>query len=223
MGNFAVQRKSMVESQVLPSDVTDRRILRVMLDVPRELFVPADVRPIAYSDHDLPLAPAGKGRAVRQLLTARVHAKLMQHLDLEAGSVVLDVGCGTGYGAAVLARLAQTVVGLECDADLAAQAARNLASLSVDNVGVVTGPLPAGWESEGPYDAILVEGALTAAPEMLLRQLKDGGRLVAVLSDGGVGKATLWRRSGLHFAPRTLFDAHAAVLPGFERAPEFVF
>lgn len=223
MGNFAMQRKNMVESQVRPSDVVDRRILRAMLELPRELFVPDDVRPLAYMDRDLPLSAQAETGGGRCLLPPNVHARLIQALELEEGAIVLDVGCGTGYASAVMARLAQTVVGLESDQDLAELASRTLTSLSIDNVVIVVGSLPAGWPSEGPYDAILLNGAVSVVPATLLEQLKDGGRLAAMVTDSGVSTATLWQRSGPHFSSRVLFDAAAAPLPGFERVPQFVF
>lgn len=223
MGNFALQRKNMVESQVRPSDVVDRRILRAMLEIPREVFVPEDFRPLAYMDRDVPILTEGDPRNARTLLSPRVHAKMIQALDLEENAIVLDVGCGTGYGSAIMARLAQTVVGLECEPALAEAATKALSALSIDNVAIVVGPLPAGWPSEGPYDAILLNGVVPEVPVALLDQLKDGGRLAAIVSDAGVNRATLWQRSGSHFSSRSLFEAAAGPLPGFERKPEFVF
>ncbi len=222
MGNFAVQRKNMVDSQVRPADVVDRRILRAMQEIPRELFVPADTRQLAYIDNEVRISPRSDAEA-RYLVAASVHARLIQFLDLDDHAIVLDVGCGTGYGSAVLARLAQTVVALECDPALAEAATQTLSALSIDNVVVVVGSLPAGWASEGPYDAILLSGAVPEVPAELLNQLKDGGRLTAVVADGGMSKAMLWQRSGPHFSSRTLFDAAAAPLPGFEREAQFVF
>ena len=222
MGNFAVQRKNMVESQVRPSDIVDRRIIRAMLDIPREVFVPEDVRPLAYSDREVRITPAAAA-ATRCLLTSSVLATLIQALELDEQAVVLDVGCGTGYGSAVLSRIAQTVVGLESDPALAETATKTLSTLSMDNVVVVTGELPAGWPGEAPYDAILLNGSVPEVPTALMNQLKDGGRLAAVVTDGAVGKATLWQRSGSHFSPRVVADAAAATLPGFERKPQFVF
>ena len=223
MGNFAVQRKNMVESQVRPSDVVDRRVLRAMQEIPRELFVPAAVRPLAYIDNDVQILPASGSEPARYLMAPSVHARLVQFLELDDHAIVLDVGCGTGYGSAVMARLAQTVVGLESDPVLAESATKTLSALSVDNVVIVVGSLPAGWPSEGPYDAILLNGAVSEVPAALLNQLKDGGRLAAIVADAGMSNATLWKRSGSYFSPRTLFDAGAEMLPGFARDPQFVF
>ncbi len=219
MTDYATQRKSMVDSQVRPSDVTDRAIPRAMLDVPRHAFVPEAVREIAYMDDDLKISD-GKG-AARYLLAPRVLAKLMQHLEIARGNRVLDVGCATGYSTAVLAHLGARVVALECDSELAEQCRAALAGM--ENVQVVDGPLTAGAPSQGPYDAILVNGAVSDIPAALRDQLKDGGRLVAVEVRGGVGKAVIWKRIGTRFDSRELFDASAALLPGFEPKREFVF
>lgn len=222
MVNFAVQRKNMVESQVRPADVVDRRIIRAMLEIPRELFVPRDVRPLAYSDREVRITPCADTKA-RYLMAPSVLARLIQFLELGDDHIVLEVGCGTGYGSAVMATLAQTVVGLESDPALAEAATETLSAVGVDNVVTVVGSLPAGWPNEGPYDAILLSGSVPQVPSALLQQLKDGGRLAAVVTDAGTSKAMIWWRSGSHFSPRPLFDAAAGPLPGFERQPEFVF
>lgn len=221
MGNAVVQRTNMVEGQVRTSDVTDRRILRAMLDVPREIFAPAEMQPLAYFDQDLRVS--GADQPPRYILAASVFARMAQALDIHSENVVLDVGCATGYSSAILARLAQTVVGVEVETALAETATQILSGLSVDNVVVVSGPLDAGWPNEGPYDAILVNGAIAVPPTKLIEQLSDGGRLAAVLADGVSGQATLWQRSGSHVSSRSLFDAAAAPLPGFQRTPQFVF
>ncbi len=222
MVNFAVQRENMVESQVRPADVVDRRIIRAMLEIPREVFVPEEVRPLAYMDRDVPVSPRSEARP-RFMMSPSVHARLIQFLELEDNAVVLDVGCGTGYGSAIMARLAQTVVALECDPGLAETATKTLSELGVDNVVVVVGSLPAGWPGEGPYDAIILNGSVPEAPATLLDQLRDGGRLAAIEADGGLSKARIWQRSGQNVSARTLFDAAARPLPGFERQPQFVF
>ena len=216
MTDFAIQRKCMVDTQVRPSDVTDRRIIRAMLDVPREAFVPAALQPIAYMDEPLRVAAGG-----RTLLAPRTFAKLLQNLDVAADSAVLDIGGATGYSATVLAKLAGRVVAVESAPALLDQARNNLQGL--DRVKLVAGDLAVGAAGDGPYDAILVNGAVEEIPAALLDQLKDRGRLAAILIEKGVGRATLWRRYGMQFDRRALFDAGATLLPGFERRAEFVF
>jgi protein-L-isoaspartate(D-aspartate) O-methyltransferase len=144
-------------------------------------------------------------------------------LELLPDDHVLDVGCATGYSAALLGRLASEVVALEEDADLAAIASRLLKKLGASNVKVVTGPLPAGWPQAAPYDAILLQGSAEVVPEALTAQLKDGGRLAAVVGSGRSAKATVYIRSGGVVSARPVFDAAIPMLPGFARPPQFVF
>jgi protein-L-isoaspartate(D-aspartate) O-methyltransferase len=215
MTDFATARRNMVDGQVRTADVTDLRILAAMLDIPRERFVAKAPAELAYLDIDLPV---GEGR---RLLKPMVLAKMIQAADPAAGSRVLDVGCATGYGAAVLARVAGQVVALEQDAALA-QAARS-ALASQPNVTVVSGPLTAGWPQGSPYDVIILEGATEIPPDAYLAQLKDGGRLVCVLGGGPGARAMLYSRSGDELGGRAIFDANAALLPGFAKAPVFAF
>jgi protein-L-isoaspartate(D-aspartate) O-methyltransferase len=216
----AIQRKNMVESQVRPSDVTDRRIIRAMLELPREQFVSERVRDLAYMDGPVEV-PASPGSASRSLLPARVFAKLVQAAEIEPDADVLDVGAATGYSSAVLARLGGRIVALEADGALA-NSARSLLSGDA-KVHFVEGNLSEGWPAEGPYDAIVVEGAIEDVPSLLLDQLKDGGRLVAIFGSGRTGRAVLWRRDGGAFGRVDIFDANADPLPGFQKAHEFAF
>jgi protein-L-isoaspartate(D-aspartate) O-methyltransferase len=213
----------MVESQVRTSDVTDRSLLRAMLEIPRETFVPASMRELAYMDAEVRIASSVKGGAPRALMAPRTFAKLVQLAEIEASDIVLDVGTCTGYSAAVLARVAERVIALECDERLAEEATRLLRSLSIDNATVIRSDLAEGHVEESPYDAIIVEGAIVERPSRLLEQLKDRGRLVAVVTEGPLGKAVIWRRFGSTFDETAAFDATACMLPGFEKAPEFIF
>jgi len=222
----AVQRTNMVDSQIRPSDVTDRRIIGAMLEIPREQFVPASWRSLAYIDDEVPLTTpvmGGAQRQVRTLMPPRDFARLVQLAEISPGDVVLDVGCGTGYSAAVLGRLAETVVALETDPELAEIAGKLLSETSYDNVATVTGDLAAGYPDEGPYDAIVIEGLVEEVPFSLLDQLKDGGRLVAICKAGPLSRAVLWRRLGATLDERDAFEATAAPLPGFSKPKEFTF
>jgi protein-L-isoaspartate(D-aspartate) O-methyltransferase len=221
MIDAARQRTNMVESQILTSDVTDRRILRAMGELPRERFVPSDYAALAYIDEAVPLEAKARGSARRWLMAPRVFAKLLQLAEIGEADRVLDVGAGTAYSAAVLGKIAKTVIALECDGQLAAAAKKNLAALALDNVRVVEGPLADGWVDEGPYDAIVLEGSVSEPLATLLDQLKDGGRLVCVIGQTGLGKAVIWRRLGRSLDRWTAFDAAAPALPGFEPAPAF--
>jgi protein-L-isoaspartate(D-aspartate) O-methyltransferase len=218
MVDAAVQRSNMVESQVLPSDVTDQRIVRAMRDVARERFVPGPLAPLAYMDEQILISGAGQER--RWLLAPRLQAKLLQLADIGADAHVLDVGSATGYSAALVALVARSVIALESNEALLAEARANLSGLG--NTTVAAGSLDAGWPAKAPYDAIIVEGAVGVAPEELFDQLKDGGRLVAVVTEDGMGRATIWRRLGRSIDARVAFDAAAPLLPGFAPMPAFI-
>jgi protein-L-isoaspartate(D-aspartate) O-methyltransferase len=216
MTDFATARRHMVDGQVRTADVTDLRIISAMMDIPREHFVPAASAGLAYLDLDLPV-----GDGSRRLLKPMVFAKLIHAADIASSDRVLDVGCATGYGAAVLARLAGQVTALEQDAGLAQAARTVLATQS--NVTVVTGPLTAGWPQGGPFDVIVLEGATEIVPQAFLSQLREGGRLVCVLGSAPGAKAMLYCRSAQEMGGRPIFDAGAALLPGFAEAPVFAF
>ena len=215
--DYAAARRNMVECQIRPNKVTDKAVLDALLSVPRELFVPARLRGIAYVDEDIEIAPG------RCLMEPMVFARLLQLAALRPTDVVLDIGCGTGYSAAVLARLANTVVAVECDAGLAARATELLAELSIDNAVVLKGPLNRGCPEQGPYDAVFLDGGAATVPAAVLDQLGEGGRLVAVVQHDGLGRATLMRRGGGVLSSRIAFDASVAPLPGFAVEPGFVF
>lgn len=217
MTDFATARRHMVDGQVRTADVTDLRILAAMLEIPRENFVPSGAAGLAYLDLDLAVGEAG----ARRLLKPMVLAKLIHAADVASSDRVLDVGCGTGYAAAILSRIAGQVIALEQDSGLAQTARAALASQP--NVTVVSGPLIAGWPRGAPYDVIFLEGATEIAPQAFLGQLKDGARLVCVLGSGPGAKAMLYCRSGEELGRRPIFDASAAVLPGFAKAPVFAF
>ena len=217
MIDFVAARRNMVEGQVRTADVTDLRILSAMLEIPRENFVPPGAAGLAYLDLDLAVGEAGS----RRLLKPMVLAKLIHAADIASSDRVLDVGCGTGYAAAVLAHFAGQVVALDQDAGLV-QAARS-ALAGQPNVTVVNGPLTGGWPQGAPYDVILLEGATEIAPQAFLSQLKDGGRLVCILGGGPSAKAMLYGRCGEELGGRPIFDASATVLPGFAKVPAFAF
>lgn len=216
--DFAAQRLKMVDGQLRTTDVTNAALLDAMLAVPRELFVPEGRRPLAYIDEDVRVDAQG-----RFLMEPSPFARLVQLADVRANDFVLDVGCATGYSAAVLSRLASSVVALECDAGLAASATSNLSTLGYDNVAVVEGALQDGYASEAPYDVIVVEGAVDFVPDALLAQLKDGGRLVAVVGSGHSAMARIYLRDGDTISDRRVFNAAVKPLPGFMREAAFSF
>ena len=218
MTDYALARLNMVENQLRPSEVTDLRVLRAMGEVPRELFLPKQLRGIAYADEDI-LIP-GDGH----LMEPMVFARMLQAAQIKPEDVVLVIGCGTGYSAAVVARLAATVILLEPDAAAAERVELALDRLGVDNVVVVVAEdRTVGYPSRAPYDVILLTGSVRDVPQGLLDQVGEGGRLIAVVDDGRVGKATLFVRVHGVVGRRVLFDAHIPELDGLRDEPEFTF
>ncbi|NBN62369.1 protein-L-isoaspartate O-methyltransferase [Microvirga tunisiensis] len=220
MGDYAQSRTRMVDNQLRTNDVTDLRILDAMEATPRELFVASSKRPVAYIDEDILVSDTG---TPRYMMKPHVCGKLIQLALVRPGDVVLVVGGTTGYTTAVLARLAGAVVMVEEDAALAARASQTLVSLGIENAAVIEGKLTEGCASEGPYDVILLDGAVEFLPEALAQQLKPGGRLVAIEGLGRAGVARLYQDSGAAIGARFGFNASAHLLPGFEKASEFVF
>jgi protein-L-isoaspartate(D-aspartate) O-methyltransferase len=216
MLDFAAARRMMVDCQVRTSDVTDLRLIAAMQAVPRERFVPNASADLAYLDADLSVG-AGRG-----LVKPMVLAKLLQAAEIGGADRVLVVGCATGYSAAVIAHLA-AVVALEQDPGLAQLAKDNLQALGASNTTVVTGPLVGGWPAAAPYEVILLDGAVEDVPQALLRQLKEGGRLLGVVGRPPLSKAMLFRSTGSESSSRPIFDATAPALPGFAKPPVFVF
>jgi protein-L-isoaspartate(D-aspartate) O-methyltransferase len=219
MIDFAAQRTKMVESQIRTEDVTDRNVIAAMAAVARENFVPERMAALAYIDQDL--AIAGMGLGGRFLMKPATLARLLQAAGVAPTDRVLDVGCGLGYAAAVLAQLAANVVALEEDAALASGARKQLGGLG--NVEVVEGRLEEGHKAGAPYDLILIEGAVEVVPGALLDQLGEGGRLVAVVGYGRAASATVFTKVDGDVGDRPAFDADVPPLPGFRRSKGFVF
>jgi protein-L-isoaspartate(D-aspartate) O-methyltransferase len=223
MTDFQAARRAMVDGQVRTSDVTNLDLIAAMLDIPREAFVPEARKPLAYLDRDVPIADASAAGPARFLIKPMVLARLIQAADPGPRDSVLVVGAGTGYGAAVIARLAAQVVALEEDEALCRQAKAVLASIGSHNVNVIRGYLADGAPDSGPYDVILIDGGVETVPDRFCGQLSSRGRLIAVEVAGPVGKAKLFQPVNGKLSSRELFDAGAPVLPGFAVAPAFVF
>ena len=223
MSEIELARINMVESQVRPSDVTDRRIMQAMSDLPRDAFVPGSMRSMAYRDEDIEIQPANDDSVARYLMAPRVFAKMVQLAEIEPGDVVLDVGFGCGYSTAVLSQLCESVVGIESDEGLVNSTAKTLTELGIDNAVVLHSDLVEGYANEAPYDVIFMNGAVSEPPHSLMEQLKDQGRLVTVIATGGVGKAYIYKQSSGHCSGRPVFDASVHILPGYEKTKEFVF
>lgn len=221
--DFHALRTKMVDGQLRTTDVTDTAVLDAMAGVPREKFVPARRRELAYIDEDIEVAMASAGRTARYIMEPSPFARLIQLAGIRASDLVLDVGCTTGYSAAVLSRIASFVVAVESDPALVEAANSNLTALGYENVAVVEAPLAEGHAAQAPYDVIVIEGAVDFVPEALLDQLKDGGRLVAVVGRGNAASAMVYQKDGGVVSARRTFNAAVAGLDDFKREPAFQF
>ncbi len=236
MVSFTMLRTRMVDNQLRPQSVTDLGILAVMGEVPREHFVPPEARPLAYIDHDIRIKPPTAETPARYMMPPAPFARMLQAAAIAHTDIVLDVGCGSGYSAAVLARLANSVVALEADPELAERASVALMEAGVGNVAVVTGPLAEGYPSEGPYDVIFVNGGVgahargAASPVEGRRAAGGAGRVGRVrvghalhaqrrrgggparLQCGGPAAAGLQQAGGLRFLKRINANACCGIL-----------
>ena len=215
MTDFDANRTMMVDTQVRPSDVTKFPIIDAMLNVHREAFVPASRREVAYVDANISL---GQGRVI---LEPRTLAKMLDALELKQSDMVLNIGAGLGYSAAILARMTEAVIAVEENVALAKDAETNLAEQGADNVVVLEAALTSGAAKHGPYDVILIEGAVHTVPEALTDQLKDGGRIAAIFAKGALGECRIGYKIDGNVSWRMAFNAGAPVLPGFEAESAF--
>lgn len=205
----------MVDTQIRPSDVTKFPIIDAMLSVPREAFVPDALREAAYVGENL---DTGDGRTI---LDPRTLAKMIDALEITPAHVILDIGCGLGYSTAVLARLGEFVVAVEDDAGRAADAQELLSEQGVDNAAVMEGPLNAGSAKSGPYDIIILQGAIEVLPDALTDQLREGGRVAAVFAEGALGVVRIGHKIDGAMNWRFAFNAGAPLLAGFEKSTAF--
>lgn len=215
--NDAVARETMIDTQVRPNDVTDRRIHAALQDVPREAFLPKSRHALAYAEFDHETSEG------RYMWRARDFAKLVEAAKIQPEDEVLDIASGSGYSAAILSHLAAAVVGIESDEALAEAASSRLDALNIDNADVVSGDIAKGLPSQGPFDVIFVNGSVEVIPEEWTDQLKEGGRLAVIFRDGKLSQARIYRRAGDVLASRSTFDAAPPALPGFEKTESFVF
>jgi len=217
MFDVEAARRAMVNSQIRVNDVTDPRLLDALETMPRELFVPKAQASTVYGERDVPLEGG------RFLIKPREFAKLVDALDIEDSDLVLNIGAGRGYSAAILGALAETVVALEPDEKLRSCAEKALSMVHADNVAVIDGDLRAAAPEQGPFDVIFVDASVSSIPQTWLDQLAENGRLGVFERDGGAGHGVVYMRSHGSIGRRVAFDASVPYLPGFEPTKAFSF
>ena len=215
--NYIAARQTMVESQVQPCGVTDSNVLQAFLEVPRELFVPKNRRFLAHSEISVETFDG------RYLWRAADQARYLQALSLDKSDVVLLIGSGEGYTAALLHTLVETVIAIDEDEDYSDKASEKLLRLGYDRVACLYGPLTAGVPSEGPYDKIVLDGRVEYVPDELFKQLKTGGRLAAVVGSELNARAEIYTVAETHVARKVVFECLAPELKAFRKAAEFQF
>lgn len=217
MFDFTKARDHMVESQIRTSDVTDPAILKAFRTTPREKFVPKAKSALAYGDSHIKM---DEGRI---MLRPRDFAKLIDAAEIRSSDIILDIACGRGYSTAIMAKLADTVVGLETTDEAVDKATDLLNDADISNAAIVKGDLKSGASEHGPFNVIFVNGAVTDVPKSWISQLANRGRLVCIVQNGPMGRGTVFMKSGEQVGERVVFDASAPILPGFEREAAFVF
>ena len=215
MTDYATRRTMMVDTQIRPSDVTKFPIISAMLSVPRENFVPRDKREAAYMGDNIDLG------GNRTILDPRTFAKMLDALDIQPTDFVLDIGMGLGYSAAVLSQLGEAVVAVEDDQTRFDEASEALGDCGADNVIPHLGELAAGAAEHGPYDVILIQGGVEHVPDMMLAQLKDGGKIACLFAEGALGTVKIGYELDGRMNWRASFNAGAPTLDGFQRHRAF--
>ncbi|MBX9960799.1 MAG: protein-L-isoaspartate O-methyltransferase [Burkholderiaceae bacterium] len=220
--NFEQARFNMIEQQIRPWNVLDGEILDLLSQVRREAFVPVAHQSLAFADLELPLR--GNGENGQCMLAPKVEARMLQDLAVQKHEKVLEIGTGSGYMAALLAQRAQRVITLEIDAELANLARGNLSKAGITNVDVRQADGAKGIPADGPFDVIVLSGSVAEVPHKLLEQLKTGGRLMAIVGDAPVMRATLiTRTSAVEYLSTQGWDTLAPRLLNFPEHPRFSF
>lgn len=218
MTNVELARFNMVEQQVRPWDVLDPQVLELMESMPREAFVPQAYQNVAYADIDIPI---GHGEV---MLAPKYVGRMLQALNLHEGDVALEVGCGTGYVTALLAKTCREVYSVDIHQDFVDTTAKNLATLDITNITLETGDASHGWDAHAPYDVIFISGSLPVLPETFQKSLNRGGRLVAIVGDSPVMEAVLISRTGLHeWSQEALFETDIRPLENATKPQRFIF
>ena len=220
--NFEQARFNMIEQQIRPWNVLDAEVLDLLSVARREAFVPVAHQSLAFADLELPLRANGENG--QSMLAPRVEARMLQDLAVRKHEKVLEIGTGSGYMASLLAQRAQRVISLEIVPELATLARSNLSKAGITNVDVRQADGAKGVPAEGPFDVIVLSGSVAEVPHLLLEQLKTGGRLMAIVGDAPVMRATLiTRSSAVEYLTSQGWDTLAPRLLNFPEHARFNF
>jgi len=216
--NMAQARHNMIEQQIRPWDVLDQRVLELIDSLPREEFVPPTYLKLAYADINIPLDHG------QVMMAPKVEARMLQALNIKDTDTILEVGTGSGYVTALLARSGKHVNSVDIYPDVTAAAGRKLAEFGIDNLTLETGDAVDGWDRHGPYNVIAITGSLPSLPASFRQSLKIGGRLFVITGQAPVMEARLITRTAEQgWIEQALFET---VLPPLVNAPQpqrFVF
>ncbi len=208
--DFSTARYNMVESQIRPNGITNVELISALAEIERENFVPDARKAVSYADEDLQVGND------RFLLEPMVLGRLLQMAEIKESDLVLDVGPATGYSTAVISKLAESVVGIEQDTALCEQAGDTLLEMGIANAAIICGEHVKGVASEAPFDVIVLNGRVSEVPQALFDQLEEGGRLVGVVGDKYLAKATVYTKDKGQMVSHSVFDASALALSGVE-------
>jgi protein-L-isoaspartate(D-aspartate) O-methyltransferase len=216
--NIEQARFNMIEQQIRPWNVLDQDVLDLLHVVKREQFVPAAYRNLAFADVEIPL-PGGEA-----MLAPKFEARIMQETGVKKHETVLEIGTGSGYMAALLAHRAAKVTTVEINPETAELAKKNLANAGIHNVTVEVGNGAQGWEKGAPYDVIVISGALEVLPEAILKQVKVGGRVAAIVGQAPVMEAAIITRTGENtYSTIKVFETNVRYLTGAPVPSHFQF
>ncbi len=211
-------RFNMVEQQIRTWEVFDLDVLDILKNTPRENFVPDKYKSIAYSEIEIPLDHGVK------MLSPMIQGHLLQALEIKSTDVVLEIGTGTGYVTAMLAKLAMHVYSIDFYKEAIALTTKNLKNLNIQNVSTETGDASQGWKDQDPYNAIAVNGSMNEVPQTIKEQLKLGGRLFVIEGKAPTMLAKLITRSGpKQWDEHVLFETTVPALLNCGATPQFIF
>jgi len=209
MNNYILARTNMVKGQIAPNKIVDSKLLEVLGEMPRHLFVPESLKNIAYSDEILAINDN------RYIMPPMVFARMLQIADVKSDDTALVVACGGGYSSAVLAKICKKVTSLDSDPEMATKANYMIKKLDIGNAIILNEKLSEGHKDGAPYDVIFINGAIDKIPHQLLEQLAEGGRLVTAINEGICGRVFLFTKTDGVIAKEEVFDANLPTIADF--------